>query len=334
MARIRQAFSLIELLVVIAIIAVLTALLLPGLQQSREAARRADCLNRLRQVAAAFHNYEGARSHFPPGSESRPFEEEPSTPYTFYRWSALAHSLPYMEQAATLAQVDVSVPLFGRDLSVTRRNRPGVKTVLPQLLCPSDRGERVDEQFGPTNYATCSGSGAGGGTPFDADGLFFVNSYLRLRAVEDGLSQTVAAAETTLGETPPPLTPRSDVDPRLVYGFARGAELTDASCNETSLWNFTSPPSYSWANGEFRSAMYNHRHTPNAREIDCVSARLLGSLDVQFASYGWRGARSFHLNGVNVAFADGSCRFMVDAIEPALWQALATRAGNDEVNGF
>ena len=330
----RPAFSLVELLVVIAIIGALVGLLLPAVQQSREAARRLDCLNRLRQVAVAMHNYELSHGHLPPGSESRPYPAEPSTPHTFYRWSAIAHALPFMEQASALAAIDLTLPLYGRDLAITKANRPGVKVVLPELLCPSDRQERVDPNFGPTNYAVCAGSGINGGTPFAGDGAFFINSDITLREITDGASHTAIAAETTLGETPAPLTPREAVDPRLVYGFARGAELTEAACSDTALWNFTSPPSYSWANGEFRSALYNHYRTPNSPEIDCVSARLMGTLAEQFASYGWRATRSYHIGGVNVAMADASCRFVDDAIDPGAWRAISTRAGEDSADGF
>jgi prepilin-type N-terminal cleavage/methylation domain-containing protein/prepilin-type processing-associated H-X9-DG protein len=325
----RKGFSLVELLVVVAIIGVMAGLLLPAVQQSRESARRVDCLNRTRQVALALLNYESARGHFAPGSESKPYPAKPSTPHTFYRWSALAHALPYLEQANALAAVDLALPLYGSDLAVTKANRTGVKTVIEQFLCPSDRGVPVDPQFGPTNYAACGGSGGGGGTPQATDGMFYTNSTTTLAEITDGASRTVLVAETTLGETPPPLTPREAVDPRLVYGFARGAELTEASCTETALWNFTSPPSFAWANGEFRSAMYNHHRTPNSAEIDCVSARLLGSIAEQFTSYGWRASRSFHNGGVNVALADGSCRFVRDEVDLPVWQALSTRAGEE-----
>jgi prepilin-type processing-associated H-X9-DG protein len=317
------------LLVVIAIIGVLVGLLFPALQQSREAARRTDCLNRLKQLALALHGHETAKGFFPPGAESRAYPAEPTTPYTFYRWSAIAHALPYMEQASTLARVDLSLPLYGKNLQVTPSNREAVKVLLPHLLCPNDLQDRVDASFGPTNYAVCAGTGAGGGTPFDADGIFYINSNTRLKSITDGASRTVLAAETTLGESPPALTPREQIDSRLVYAFARDVPLTEKSCAESTLWNFTSPPGFAWANGEFRSALYNHYRPPNSQQMDCVSAKLLGPIDVQYASYGWRAARSYHGGGVNVAMADGSATFVDEEIELAVWQAMATRAGGE-----
>jgi prepilin-type N-terminal cleavage/methylation domain-containing protein len=322
-------FSLIELLAVIAIIGLLTGLLLPAVQQSRESARRSECCNRLRQLALATLNYEAARGSLPPGAVARAFAEEPNTPHTFFRWSALAHALPYMEHAAAHAQIDLEAPLYSASLSVHPRNRAAVAAFIPAFLCPTDRGDRVEPSFGPTNYAACAGSGDGGGTPFEADGVFYVNSFTPLKNITDGASRTALFAECVLGEDPPPLTPRSDANPQLVYGFASGIPLADAPCQTTSNWNFTDPPSFSWANGEYRSAMYNHHGTPNSPVFDCISSRLLGSLAERYAAYGWRAARSNHPTGVSTALADGSVRVIADEIDLALWQAMATRAGEE-----
>lgn len=327
--RARAAFSLVELLVVIAIIGALTGLLLPAVQQARETSRRVECLNRLRQVAVAIHGYESAQQHLPPGSVARRYTAQPNTPYTFYRWSALAHALPYMEQTATHASLDLDLPLYQADFSTPAANREGVRTLLPDFLCPSDRHERVSPAFGPTNFAACAGSGAGGGTPYDSGGLFYINSATRMSDITDGASHTALLAECTLGETPPPLTPRSAADPRLVYAFARAVPMTDASCEESALWNLSDPPNFAWANGEFRSALYNHYRPPNSRQYDCVSAKLIGTLADQYSAYGWHTARSYHPSGVNLALADGSARFVVDDVESESWRAFATRAGEE-----
>ncbi len=324
-----RGFSLVELLVVIAIIGVLAGLLLPAVQAARETSRRTDCLNRLRQIALAMQNYESARGRLPSGAEAREYAASPATPHTFYRWSALAHALPYMEQGAALAKINLDLPLYGNDYAVTAENQEGVQTLLPHFLCPSDRGVPVSTAYGPTNYAACSGRGAEGGSPFDAEGMFFVNSAIRLAEVTDGTSRTVMFAECLLGETPPPLTPRAAVDPRLVYAFVSSTPLTEAACSASTLWNYTDPPGFSWANGEFRSGMYNHLRTPNSAEIDCVAAQLLGPLSRRFAGFGWRTSRSNHPGGVNYALADGSASFASDGVDLAVWQALSTRSGDD-----
>ena len=328
-APVRRAFSLVELLAVVAIIGVLTGLLLPAVQNAREAARRADCLSRLRQIALAMQNYESARGALPPGSVAQEYPAEPATPHTFYRWSALAHALPFMEHAAALEAIDLQTPLYARDFSIPEANREAVRAVVPEFLCPSDRQERVSPAFGPTNYALCAGSGAEGGTPFNSDGLFYINSATPLRQIADGTSQTALAAECTLGESVPPLTPRAEADPRLVYGFARAAPLTEASCDETATWNLSDPPGFAWANGEFRSALYNHHRPPNASQFDCVSAKLIAPLAERYAAYGWRTARSYHPGGVNVAMADGSAAFFDEGVDRPLWQALSTRSGGE-----
>ncbi|RIK86658.1 MAG: prepilin-type cleavage/methylation domain-containing protein [Planctomycetota bacterium] len=325
----RGGFSLVELLAVIAIIGLVSGLLLPAVQRAREASRRSECLNRLRQIAVALHNYEAARGALPSGSIARPFDADPQTPHTFYRWSALAQAMPYLERSIELAAVDLSVPLYGKDFSVFPQNQQPVRAMLADFLCPSDRQDRVSEGFGPTNYALCAGSGSGGGTPFDADGLFYINSAIRTRQIADGASRTALLAECTLGEAVSPLTPRGEADPRLVYAFARAAPLTDASCADTAVWNLSDPPGFAWANGEYRSAMYNHYRGPNSAELDCVSNKLIAPLAERYAAYGWRTARSYHAGGVNVALADGSATFVHETVQPDAWRALATRSGDE-----
>jgi prepilin-type N-terminal cleavage/methylation domain-containing protein/prepilin-type processing-associated H-X9-DG protein len=325
----RGGFTLAELLVVMAIIGGLSALILPAVQAGRERARRAECLVRLRQIGLALHGYESARGHLPPGAQSRPYPAVPRTPHTFYRWSALAHLLPYLEQSSAQAAIDLDVPLYGANFRVLKQNRPGVRVLFSQFLCPSDQQIRVNPAFGPTNYAMCGGSGMDGGTPFETDGLFYINSSTTFQGIADGTSHTAVASESILGQTPPPRTPRTDADPQLVYGFARAAPLTEQSCTETAMWNFTDPRGFSWANGGYRCAIYNHHATPNSNEFDCMSAKLLGPLSNRYAAYGWRAARSFHAGGVNVVFADGSGRFVSDGVDLSVWKSMATRQGEE-----
>jgi prepilin-type processing-associated H-X9-DG protein len=153
-----------------------------------------------------------------------------------------------------------------------------------------------------------------------------------LAEIADGTSQTVYLAETTLGDFIPQLTPRDQVDERTAYVFASAAPLTQTACDATILFNFTDLPGFSWANGEYRSAMYNHYRPPNSSELDCMSAKLLAPLSERYAAFGWRSARSMHPGGVNAARADGSVRFYSDDINPAVWRALATRSGEETIS--
>lgn len=325
----RGAFSLVELLVVIAIVAVLVAFLLPAVQAARESSRRNDCMSRLRQLSLAMQHYESALGHLPAGSVAQPDPRDQLTPHTFYRWSAFAQVLPYFENAAIYQQLDLSLPMYRRDFSVPTENEAALAQIIPEMLCPSDRNERVSTRFGPTNYAASAGSGIAGGTPLAADGIFFINSRIAHKDIGDGASHTVYLAETTLGDAVDPLSPRNEKDERTAYVFASAAPLTQTACDASTLFNFTDPLSFSWANGEYRSAMYNHFRPPNSPEFDCVSAKLIAPLSERYAAFGWRSARSLHPGGVNAARADGSVQIYADDIDPAIWRALATRSGEE-----
>jgi prepilin-type N-terminal cleavage/methylation domain-containing protein len=191
----RQGVTLVELLVVVTIIGLLAGLLLPAVQQVRESARRTHCTNNLRQLGLANANHESARGRYPIGSESREWAERPDFPHQFFRWSVLAHLAPFYELETLLRGLDLSVPLYvGLTAdAIAPQNKPIVKLTVPLFLCPSDAGRAVSDSFGPTNYAGCTGSGAGGGTPFETDGLFGINSRTRPRDIVDGLSRTVAS---------------------------------------------------------------------------------------------------------------------------------------------
>jgi prepilin-type N-terminal cleavage/methylation domain-containing protein len=174
----RRGVTLIELLVVVAILATTIGLLLPAVQTARETARRSSCTNNLRQIGIAAANHESARGRFPVGAESRQWDERPDFPHQFFRWSVLAHLAPYYEEEQLLRGLDLTVPLY-IGLSpgdIAPRNKPIVKLTVPLFLCPSDTSMPVADLFGPTNYAGCTGTGIAGGTPFETDGMFGINS--------------------------------------------------------------------------------------------------------------------------------------------------------------
>jgi prepilin-type N-terminal cleavage/methylation domain-containing protein/prepilin-type processing-associated H-X9-DG protein len=336
----RLGFTIVELLVVIAVIGILTALLLPAIQNARETARRLTCQNNLKQFGIALHRHEDAKKCFPSGAESHAYAKAPSTPYTFFRWSALVRLMPYLEETTAYSAMDLKQPLYGADLKVTPANRSGVAQIVPLFLCPSDRQKTVAAGFGPTNYATCTGKGEGGGTPFGgtagkplgANGIFFINSEMTTSDITDGLSHTAAMSESILGEGPAPLYDASRVDPRTTYAFATAVPLTDAACQQAKMWNFTDLRGFSWANGEYRCTLYNHKWGPNSPNVDCVSSQVTGNISVLYACYGWRSARSRHPGGVNVLMADGSGWFCTNDIDIDTWHYLSTRAGNEMVS--
>ncbi len=104
LAHRRRGFTLVELLVVIAIIGVLVAILLPAIQSARESARRTACTNNLRQLGVAAQNFYASMNAFPVGSESKAYPEQPANQWTFYRWSALAHLTPFLEETPPMTR--------------------------------------------------------------------------------------------------------------------------------------------------------------------------------------------------------------------------------------
>jgi len=328
----RSGVTLVELLVVVAVIGTLVGLLAPGVQAARESGRRSRCINNLRQLGLSLANHESARRVFPVGSESRAFPAYPKVTAQHCRWSALAHLAPFYEEQSLLAGLDTSVPLYIdlRPDAIASQNKPVVKTVVSLFLCPSDRGIAVSPIFGPTNYAASTGSGADG-TPYETDGLFFINSRIRMKDITDGVSNTVSFAESLLGDSAS--TNRATVTAANAYQFVMSAPLSETSCASTAVWNFSDPRGFSWANGEYRTTMYNHKFTPNDARMDCMGVLMSpgGQIDRLYAAYGWRAARSRHPGGVNVVMADGSGQFVSDSVDPAIWKALATRAGGEAV---
>ncbi len=320
----RAGWTLVELLVVIAIISILIAMLLPAVQQVREAARRISCGNNLRQLGLAMHNYHAANDRLPSGSVAKEYRDFPATPWTFYRWSTLAQLTPFVEQSNVYNSLELDKPLYGITFSVTPENANGAKLVVPLFLCPSDTGERVHSEFGPTNYATCTGSGIGGGTPFETDGAYFVNSKTRVTDIRDGSSNTVAMSESVLGESGPEAH-----DPQTAYRFTFSTPISQAAVNVAVTWNYTDPRGFSWANGEYRTTLYNHYMVPNSLEADVIGVKLGGGPDTIYTPFGWRGARSWHPGGVNVLRADGSVGFFNESINIDAWQALSTIRGGE-----
>jgi prepilin-type N-terminal cleavage/methylation domain-containing protein len=338
----RAAFSLIELLVVIAIIAILIALLLPAVQQAREAARRTQCRNNLKQLGLAIHNFEQSWTRLPVGAESRQFPGSPAYPHNFYRWSVLAHLTPYLDQSNAYNSIDLDIPLFAPpSFGVHPQNRLAAGLIVPLFLCPSDQGVPISQGYdvgslGPTNYAGCTGSGIGGGSPFDTDGAFFINSKIGYRDFLDGSSNTALMSESTLGTGDESTGDPSQVQasPETVYRFVAGAPLTDAACKGAALWNVSNRRGFMWVNGEYRCTLYNHYYRPNDAIPDCLGVTFDPDPARQFTGYGWRTARSWHEGGVFLLLGDGAVRFISENIDLAIWRGLATCRGGEVLGEF
>ena len=207
----RQGFTLIELLVVIAIIAILIALLLPAVQQAREAARRTQCKNHLKQVGLALHNYHDTFNVFPPGqrwmSEFGTFNAAASTTgQSGWAWSAFI--LPYIDQAPLYNRIDFSFPVAGpTPPPPVQQNTQTAQTAGPLYRCPSDLAPSNQNYGAVQNQATasyCAALGSfnayGFGLPaVQANGYFNRDSNTRIRDVTDGTSNTIMVGEVSWG---------------------------------------------------------------------------------------------------------------------------------------
>ena len=342
----RRGFTLIELLVVIAIISVLIALLLPAVQSAREAARRLQCTNNLKQLGLALHNYEGTYGGFPPGCIIAAWPANPAVPPAYYRWGALAFLTPFLEQTNVYNSLNFSFPIYSLTDPTTGftpifpANTTAVGTLVGLFLCPSDQGQRLTtgdgflgspgRVFSPTNYQFCAGSGASGGDVTLSDGTFRLNVMTRGQDVTDGLSNTAFSSETIMGTAGVRFYAPNAVawDPRTMLATVPNLGSVAASVTATacaSPTQLSATRQYAWIDGSYSYGLYNHYFTPNISLLDC---------EVVVASLpsAWKATRSWHPGGSNVGFGDGSVHFVKNSINQLVWIGIGTRAGGEIAN--
>jgi prepilin-type N-terminal cleavage/methylation domain-containing protein/prepilin-type processing-associated H-X9-DG protein len=340
----RTAFTLVELLVVIAIIGILVGLLLPAVQAAREAARRMQCQNNVRQLMLSAHNHESALRYLPPSYRG---QQIGGAPGYFDLWGTLALLTPYLEQTNVYNVIDLTKTMYQLTPPYGIQAPVAVVTRVPSFICPSDKAESVCSNayaitgdFAPSNYAFCLGTGTTTGrtgwrgSPWDADGVFFAQSKVKITDIKDGSSNTIGVSERLLGEggESTSLASRADLKPQRMF-VNPGAETNDANCGSSLRINFSQRRMYTWVAGEPRCTSYNHYYLPNDKvNPDCV-ANFTGSDPLTRSSgHGLSTARSMHTGGVNAAYCDGSARFIAESIDMTTWRALATRIGG-EVTG-
>lgn len=291
-----RAFTLIELLVVIAIIAVLTALLLPAVQQARESARRTGCRNSLKQIGLALLNYESAHRIFPPASTSiidYGVWSANATDYHLHGWASLI--LPQLDQASVYKQVNYNVS------ALSPLNFGPAAQRLAVYRCPSFSGSdyslepqyvKLSPQFAIRNFVAMGATTIGNLWKMP-DGVIYHGSRTALEDIRDGATNTLLIAETREQNA-------------SVWIDGGTSSLTSRRYDDAN------PPSY--ANTEIALNAYPY-YKSGGQGIDCL----------------W-GPSSSHSGGGHHLKADGSVHFISQNIAPIVYDSLTTRAGGEPLN--
>lgn len=339
-----KAFTLIELLVVIAIIAVLISLLLPAVQSAREAARRAQCVNNLKQIGLANHNFESTNGHFPPGYG-------PAT--TSGRANSNAMILQFLESASLYGAFNFSVNI--NITGPTSPNNTAQTQIVGAFICPSDPSTSK-LLAGTSSLGYCNYFGSVGATASNEIGAQYgfqesvtaragifnvrldrtapssspdyrkVQSPTTIASITDGTSNTALYSEiirsisvsNTAAEIPIP----SLLNVYIISSLAGALDAPPAAC-------LTFPGTRIRYRGQQyyrnlpQTSYYNHTTPPNHKKWDCGDSSYVAS---HIAS------RSYHPGGVNTVFADGSVRFIKDSVNLATWRALGSKAGGEVIS--
>lgn len=330
----RHGFTLIELLVAITIIAILMSLMMPAVQSAREAARRSECQNHLKQLTLATHNYADSHGYFPIG---RTWEQRRFL-WTATQWSQHARLLPYLDQGSLYGKIDF-----------TRRpddsNSPSNNEVMGKKVgifrCPSDPYSYAGSQYadrGWNNYRANAGSDIG---IFDRststernNGIFLANQPIRHRDITDGASNTALFSEAVLGDGDNGRA-RTPGDIFRIPGDATTDETQEVFTICRAL--FWGPPTgddyqiswpgRNWVYGSYVTTRYTHIMTPNT-----ASCGRMRTTDFDSGTNNGGGAftaSSVHPGGVNLARADGAVTFVNENIDSYVWQAYGSRNGGE-----
>ncbi|MEK6261315.1 MAG: DUF1559 domain-containing protein [Planctomycetota bacterium] len=350
MSQRRRAFTLIELLVVIAIIAVLIALLLPAVQQAREAARRTQCKNNLKQIGLALHNYHDVYGVF--------VFRKGGTTSNSSRRSGMVSLLPYLDQAPMYQAIEGGDPLLvpaippGGDVAWSGWVKWTLRT--QALRCPSDPA--MLNGHGNVNYAFNMGDIVNGNRDAStSNGLFCANRCYGLQDVTDGSSNTIAFSERCIanpnfainGKATPDVKESTLTNVTTIVtspGACLAAAAPIVSGTRYTVWSAVKGRfSSTWHDGQAEQVGFTPILAPNSPScINDANVNADGPSTVLSAS-------SQHTGGVHVLLADGAVRFVTDNIDTGnlgvantlggtspygVWGALGTRIGADRVGEF
>ncbi len=294
----RDGFTLIELLVVIAIIGLLVALLLPAVQQAREAARRTQCRDHLKQLALALHNYHDAHQTLPSGYVYRPdFSTSPPNNGAGFSWGAMI--LPYIEQSSVYHELNWNVAIYHAANETPRKRH------LKVFLCPNDSKSDggflemgpLPEYYAMASYVACFGPPDLDDTQEKRDGMFSRNSRTRFGDVTDGLSNTLMLGERENGP--------------FRKGIPHGVHFTYETNWSGAVRDWDEPD-----DDHGHMILFQSGHVPNDGFSDD------------------RDVSAPHVGYANFAFGDGSVRGLTENIDFGLYQSLSTRAGGEVLGEF
>ncbi len=312
---------MIELLVVIAIIGVLVGLLLPAVQQAREAARRAQCVNNLKQIGLALTNYHDSNKALPYG-RTLYMNGVPPSLVMAYSFSPQAQILPYIDQSALYGAMNFNLPWFDPS------NTTGTATSIASFLCPSDSRDYLPAGWAGNNYRANEGtslvwaygpaqdpSGLNNNMP-PPNGAFFADVSYRFAQFRDGLSNTALFSEHVTGDFSNAIaTDNADhfapgtFPITIVQAYEQCRAINYLNLQFQMQSNIGAP----WIWGGHPVTSYQHSAPPNARSCMFPPNRIMSTAD------------SFHPGGVNLLMADGSVRFVKSSINIVTWMALGTR---------
>lgn len=348
----RGAFTLVELLVVITIIGILIALLLPAVQAAREAARRSQCMNNLKQAGIALHNYHTAVQSFPFRMGGTNFSGSTYQQSNCGRINGWVMLLPYLEQVP-LSQTINSVQTYGGTTYPKGGPVPWEGpyepwwTQVPGLLCPSDDGGRkkATNGIGRSNYSFSVGDTIySNNSSTDPRGLFGYNSGTRIGDIIDGTSNTIAVSERVIGQQARRIRggiaiARGNVhqNPTTCAATRGPNDLYDPSIADGDLAAWTG---VRWNDGNIPFIGFTTVLPPNSPS--CASGRWDGD-------WGIYSPTSNHPGGVLGLLADGSARFISDNIDTGntaaqdmtvgpspygVWGALGSKNGGEPPGQF